>query len=64
MEGGSGHGEKSDDSDHSGGVGVEGEEEEEEEEERRKARVDDLWASFKQNTGAETCTTKVTKARC
>lgn len=61
MEGGSGHGEKSDDSDHSGGVGVEGEEEEEE---RRKARVDDLWASFKLNTGAETRTTTVTKARC
>ena len=41
---------------------VEGVEEQEEEEERKRARIDDLWASFKQGTG--TCSATDTKARC
>ena len=41
---------------------VEGVEEQEEEEERKRARIDDLWASFKQGTGTRSATD--TKARC
>ena len=41
---------------------VEGVEEKEEEEERKRARIDDLWASFKQGTGTRSATD--TKARC
>jgi len=56
-----------DNSDHSEGEGVEEEEEEENEEEieeRKRARIDDLWASFKQNTGKKTHSVTDTKARC
>lgn len=49
-----------DNSDHSEGEGVE----EGEEEERKRARIDDLWASFKQNTGTKTHSATDTKARC
>ena len=52
-----------DNSDHSEGEGVE-EENEEEIEERKRARIDDLWASFKQNTGTKTHSVTDTKARC
>ena len=52
-----------DNSDHGEVEGVEEqEEEEEEEEERKRARIDDLWASFKQGTGTRSATD--TKARC
>ena len=54
-----------DNSDHGEVEGVEKqeeEEEEEEEEERKRARIDDLWASFKQGTGTRSATD--TKARC
>ena len=53
-----------DNSDHSEGVEEEEEENEEEIEERKRARIDDLWASFKQNTGTKTHSVTDTKARC